>query len=79
MARWIAWQNMMLSPHIKPVNKPKTPTAFCRFPWDEPEGDELKRKAEQYRVTPEEIAELNRIFAEVEAAQKKDNDDVKDR
>ena len=78
MARWMAWQNMMLSPNIKPVNKPKTPIAFCRFPWEEPVEDELKRKAEEYRVTEEEIAELNRIFAEVEAAQKQ-NGDVEDR
>lgn len=73
MARWIAWQNMLLSPNIKPVNKPRTPTAFCRFPWEEAEDEELKRKAKEYRVTPEEIAELNRIFAEVEAAQKQNN------
>ena len=74
----MAWQNMMLSPNIKPVNKPKSPMAFCRFPWEEPEDDEIRRKAEKYRVTDEEIAELNRIFAEVEAA-KKQNGDVKDR
>ena len=41
---------------------------FLRFPWEEPESEELKRKAEEYRVSPEEAAELNRIFQEIEAA-----------
>ena len=36
--------------------------------------EEFQRKAEEYRVTPDEIAELNRIFAEVEAAQKQNKD-----
>lgn len=66
---------MLLSPYIKPVNKAKTPAAFCRFPWEKPEADELKEKAKQYRVTPEEERELNRIMAEWEAskASNKDN------
>ena len=66
--RWIAWQNVLLSPNIKSHNKPKSPRAFLRFPWEEPESEELKRKAEEYRVSPEEAAELNRIFQEIEAA-----------
>ena len=60
---------MLLSPHIKHFNKPKSPTTFCRFPWEKPNDEELKEKAKQYRVTPEEEKELNRILAEWEAAQ----------
>lgn len=77
----MAWQEVLLSPNIKPYNKPKTPQAFCRFPWEESQDDELKRKAEQYRITPEEEAELNRIFKEIEGdlALKPQPEDEQDR
>lgn len=65
----MVWQNVLLSPNIKKIDKPKTPQAFCRFPWEESEDVELKKKAEEYRITPEEEAELNRIFKEFEAKQ----------
>jgi len=58
---------MLLSPNIKPGNKPKTPQSFCRFPWETPEAEELRKKAEQYRVTPEEEEALNKILTEWEA------------
>ena len=75
------WQEMMLSPNIKPAHKPKTPQAFCRFPWEQSADEELAEKAKAYRITPEEEAELNRIMAEYEAAQasQKEHEDVKDR
>lgn len=69
LARWMMWQEMLLSPHIKPANKPKTPQFFCRFPWEQPEAEELAEKAKQFRITPEQEAELNRIMKEFEASQ----------
>lgn len=67
-ARWAAWQNVLLSPNIKPAHKPKTPQAFCRFPWEQPNEAEMAEKAKQYRITPEEEAALNRILEQYEAA-----------
>lgn len=78
LARWLAWQNVLLSPNIKPAHKPKTATAYCRFPWEESEEDELTRKAKEYRVTPEEVAELNRIMAEWEAAKNSSKTEIED-
>jgi len=66
LARWMAWQTMLLSPNIKPGNKPKTPHAFCPFPWEELDNEALKKKADQCKVTEDEKNELNRIFAEIE-------------
>ncbi len=63
------WQEMMLSPNIKPAHKPKTPQAFCRFPWEQSADEELAEKSKAYRITPEEEAELNRIMKEWEASQ----------
>lgn len=68
VARWMVWQIMRLSPYIKPVDKPNSPKSFWPFPWEQPDDDELKRKAEMYRITPEEEAELNRILMEWEAS-----------
>ena len=68
------WQEMLLSPNIKQGHKPRTPQKFCRFPWEQSEADELKQKAEQYRITPEEEAELNRIMQEFEASRASKND-----
>ena len=71
VARWIAWQGMLMSPYIKPHNKPNSPQAFCRFPWERPEKEEIVEKAKQYRVTEEEEAALNKILMEWEASQNK--------
>lgn len=82
IARWMMWQEMLLSPNIKAFNKPKTPQAFCRFPWEESTEEELKRKVEEYRITPEQEAELNRIMQEWEAskeAPQPDTDNEQDR
>jgi hypothetical protein len=59
---------MLLSPNIKPHQKPKTPVSFCRFPWERPEQDELVEKAREYRVTPEQEDALNKILQEWEAS-----------
>lgn len=60
--RWMAWQNMMLSPNIKPQHKPKTPQAFMRFPW-EPAPKEVR--VEDIRVSEDEARVLNAIFREI--------------
>lgn len=75
--RWMAWQNVLLSPNIKSANKPRTPRAFWRFPWEEPEDEELRRKAADYRVSPEEEAELNRIFKELEFNDKQGDGEIR--
>lgn len=69
IARWLAWHELLLSPNIKPANKPHTAQAFHCFPWEQPTDDELKEKARNYSVSQEEIEELNRIFAEIEKQQ----------
>lgn len=61
--RWLAWQQMMLSPNIKKTDKPRTPKAFMRFPWERDEMADVR--PEDIRVTPEQVAELNRIFEEL--------------
>lgn len=71
VARWIAWQGMLMSPYIKAHQKPKTAQAFCRFPWERPDQEELAEKAKQYRVTPEEEAALNKILMDWEASHNK--------
>lgn len=68
--RWDAWQRVLLSPDIKPGKKPRTARAFVRFPWEEPEAEEMKRRAKESRVTEEEMAVLNAIFEQI--ANKKD-------
>lgn len=68
LVRWLAWQEMLLSPNIKPAHKPKTPQSFCRFPWEQENIKELEEKARQYQVTPEEESALNKILQEWEAS-----------
>lgn len=75
--RWKAWRDILLSPHIKRLDKPRSPKAFLRFPWEEPEDDELRRKAEDYRVSPEEEAELNRIFNELENRERQGDGEIR--
>lgn len=65
IARWQAWQRMLLSPDIKPHNKPNNPKAFMRFPWEEPEAEEVLRMAKGSRVSEDEAKELNRIFTQL--------------
>ena len=62
VARWICYNMMCLSPNIKPYNKPKTLTAYARFPWERPTVEEMKEMEAKCGVSPEEAAILNRIF-----------------
>ena len=59
--RWMAWQQMLLSPNIKQADKPRTAQAFMRFPWEQPEEIDMER----IRVSEEEAAKLNAIFDEI--------------
>lgn len=70
VARWICWQNMLLSPYVKKHNKPSSPQGYCRFPWEQSSDEELAQKAREFRITDEETAELNRIIKEWEAGKK---------
>lgn len=72
IARWMAWQNAL--PNFERARRPRTPQAYWRFPWEQPSEDELREKAEQYRVSAEEAAELNRIFAEIENKENHEQD-----
>ena len=49
-------------PMIKPAAKPKRPLELQKFPWEIETPEELKAKAEQYKISPEEEAELNEII-----------------
>lgn len=39
IARWMRWHALQLSPDIRPFNKPHTPKAMMRFPWEEPDAE----------------------------------------
>lgn len=63
LTRWQTWQ--MMRPNFKKGSEPKTPQAFVRFPWEQPEADEAREKMERSRVTEAQAAVLNRIFDEI--------------
>lgn len=67
LARWICWQQMLLSPNIKPGHKPNTAKGYCTFPWERETAEELKQKAAECRITPEQEAELNEIIKILDA------------
>ena len=64
LARWQAFNNLLLSPHIKAIKKPKSPKAWFRFPWERPDDDEVEKIKRNSKVTAAEVAELERIFAD---------------
>ena len=59
--RWLEWHQTLLSPYIKPANKPSSPQAFMRFGWEK--AKEIK--PEDCVVTPEQIEKLNAIAAQL--------------
>ena len=63
--RWLAWQMMLLSPNIKPANKPHSVQEFMRLPWET--APAVTVTAEKARVTEREKAVLNAIFDELHA------------
>lgn len=54
-----------MNPYIKPP-KAKTLQSYCRLPWEEMTEEEAREAAVDCRVTEDEAAELERIFAEIE-------------
>lgn len=79
IARWQIWHQYQLSPNIKSGRKPRRPVDLQRFPWEESEKDELKRKAKKYgKVSKKELNELLKIFRTVGMI-KDDNNNGQDR
>lgn len=64
IARWICFRIYAQNPYIKPP-KALTPRAYLRFPWEEMTPEEANAMKDRCHVTPEEQAELDRIFKEV--------------
>lgn len=60
-ARWQTWYGVMTNPYVKGHNKPRTPKALMRFPWEE-EDPEITVTPDDIRVTQAEADCLNRIF-----------------
>ena len=56
-ARWQMFLTMQMHPHIKAHNKPKTPEAWIRFPWEKGTETEVERA----EVTAEQIQQLNAL------------------
>ncbi len=54
VARWISYNQMLLSPFIK--QKPSTLEQYAPFPWDKP------RTVRPSKVSAEEEKELNRLL-----------------
>ena len=64
IARWICHRIYMQNPYIKPP-KALTPRAYYRFHWEEMTPEEANAMKQSCHVSPEEQAELERIFKEV--------------
>lgn len=62
LRRWQAFHIIRWYPMMKANVRPKKPQDLCQFPWEQESPEELKRKAEQYKISPEEEAELNEII-----------------
>ena len=54
----------MMMPHFKKGRVPGSPRAFLQFGWEEMTEEEAAEKVEACKITEEEVAELNKIFAE---------------
>lgn len=61
IARWMRWHAVQLSPDIHSYNKPRTPLAMMRFPWEKPE---VEMKPQACRVTEDEAVGLEQIVAD---------------
>lgn len=64
LARWVCFNIYSMNPYIKGM-KARTPRQYIRFPWEEMTAEEANAKRKSCHVTPEEQAELDRIFKEV--------------
>jgi len=61
LARWICFNIYCQNPYIKPP-KAQTVQAYIRFPWEQMTAEEANAMKERCHVTPEEQAELDKIF-----------------
>lgn len=64
VARWICFKIYQQNPYIKPP-KAQTPQSYNRFHWEGMNPEEVNARKESCHVTPEEQAELDRIFNEI--------------
>jgi len=64
LARWLAFRMYEMNPYIKGA-RARTPRDYIRFPWEQMTAEEANAMQERCHVTPEEQAELDRIFKEV--------------
>lgn len=64
VARWICFHIYSQNPYIKQP-KARTLQAYIRFPWEGPAAEDAEAMKERCHITPEEQAELDRIFKEV--------------
>lgn len=65
VARWICFHIYAQNPYIKEP-KARTLTSYVRFPWEEKISEEEQERILQgCQVSPEEQAELDRIFKAV--------------
>ena len=56
------WHAVQLSPDIKPANKPATPKAMMRFPWEEPDKGVTR---EDCHITELELEGLRQVFGKL--------------
>lgn len=64
LARWVCFNIYAMNPYIKGL-KARTPRQYIRLPWEELTAEEANAMQASCHVTPEEQAELDRIFKEV--------------
>ena len=65
IARWVCFNILSMNPYIKPFNKPKSVTAYARFPWERPTVEEAEAMKAKCGVSAEEAEALNKIFDEI--------------
>lgn len=63
IARWMRWHDVMYNPYVKDGKRPATPQVMHPFPWEKPAREITP---EDCHISPEEVAALNKIFADIE-------------
>lgn len=62
LARWVVFNIYTQNPYIKGV-KAQSPRQYIRFPWERMTAEEANARQASCHVTPEQMAELDRIIA----------------
>lgn len=65
IARWLAFRMYEINPYIKPGTRARTERAYFRFAWEVMTAEEANAMQASCHVTPEEQAQLDKIFKEV--------------